>query len=72
MTKVNCKDCTQSDCVYFGLNNNTSCKDFTAKEESRLTDDEIEQVFKESAGYGGDDFRSFARAIEAKLMEKAA
>jgi hypothetical protein len=35
-----------------------------------LTDENIEQVFKEHAGYGGDDFISFARAIEAKLKEK--
>jgi hypothetical protein len=37
-----------------------------------LTDENIEQVFKEHAGYGGDDFISFARAIEAKLKEKNA
>jgi hypothetical protein len=30
-----------------------------------LTDEQIEQVFKKYAGYGGDDFISFARAIEA-------
>ena len=34
-----------------------------------LTDAQIEQIFKESAGYGGNDFISFARAIEAKLKE---
>lgn len=32
-----------------------------------LTDEQIEQVFKKHAGYGGDDFISFARAIEAAL-----
>lgn len=30
-----------------------------------LTDEEIERVFKEHSGYGGDDFISFTRAIEA-------
>jgi hypothetical protein len=35
-----------------------------------LTDEEIELIFRESSGYGGDDFQSFARAIEAKLKEK--
>ncbi len=30
-----------------------------------LTDEEIENLYKRSAGYGGDDFHSFARAIEA-------
>jgi len=35
-----------------------------------LTDEEIELIFRESSGYGGDDFQSFARAIEAKLKER--
>ncbi len=30
-----------------------------------LTDDELEQIFRKSSGYGGDDFQAFARAIEA-------
>lgn len=30
-----------------------------------LTDQQIEQIFKENAGYSGNDFISFARAIEA-------
>lgn len=34
-----------------------------------LTDEQIEQIFKENAGYSGNDFISFARAIEAKLKE---
>lgn len=31
MSKVNCKDCSQSDCAYFGMDNKTTCKDFTEK-----------------------------------------
>ena len=30
-----------------------------------LTNDELEQIFRKSSGYGGDDFQAFARAIEA-------
>ena len=36
-----------------------------ATERKPLTDEEIEKLYKRSAGYGGDDFHSFARAIEA-------
>ncbi len=35
-----------------------------------LTDEEIEEIFNKSAGYCRDDFRSFAKSIEAKLKEK--
>jgi hypothetical protein len=41
-----------------------------AQQRKPLTDEEIELIFRESSGYGGDDFQSFARAIEAKLKEK--
>ncbi len=33
MKKNNCKDCSQNDCVYLGMNNLTLCKDFTPKKE---------------------------------------
>ena len=36
-----------------------------AAQRKPLTDEEIEKLYKRSAGYGGDDFYSFARAIEA-------
>jgi hypothetical protein len=36
-----------------------------AAERKPLTDDELEQIFRKSSGYGGDDFQAFARAIEA-------
>ncbi|MDB5885831.1 MAG: hypothetical protein JWR74_2002 [Polaromonas sp.] len=32
---------------------------------SQLTDNDISRVFQQSAGYGRDDFQSFARAIIA-------
>ena len=35
-----------------------------------LTDEEIEDILNKSAGYCRDDFRSFAKSIEAKLKEK--
>jgi hypothetical protein len=31
MTKVNCKDCSQSDCVYLGIDYEHPCKDFVLK-----------------------------------------
>ena len=31
MKKVNCKDCSQADCAYFGMDNKTNCMDFTQK-----------------------------------------
>ncbi len=34
-------------------------------ERKPLADDELEQIFRKSSGYGGDDFQAFARAIEA-------
>jgi hypothetical protein len=37
-----------------------------------LTEEEIEDTFQTSAGYCGDDFQCFARAIEAKVKEKNA
>lgn len=33
MKKNNCKDCSQNDCAYFGMNNLTTCKDFTCKKK---------------------------------------
>jgi hypothetical protein len=36
-----------------------------AAQRKPLTEEEIEKLYKRSAGYGGDDFHSFARAIEA-------
>jgi hypothetical protein len=39
--------------------------DGKAAQRKPLTDEEIEKLYKRSAGYGGDDFHSFARAIEA-------
>jgi hypothetical protein len=36
-----------------------------AAQRKPLTGEEIENLYKRSAGYGGDDFHSFARAIEA-------
>jgi hypothetical protein len=57
------------------MNNKTSCKDFTAKEESRLTDAEILEIGLELFGDENDgptlqQSMKFARAIEAKLKEK--
>ena len=34
-------------------------------QQEPLTDAQIEQIFKENAGYSGNDFISFARAVEA-------
>ena len=34
-------------------------------ERKPLTEEELEQIFRKSSGYGGDDFQAFARAIEA-------
>ena len=39
--------------------------DGKAAQRKPLTEGEIEKLYKRSAGYGGDDFHSFARAIEA-------
>jgi hypothetical protein len=36
-----------------------------AAQRKPLTDGEIEKLYKRSAGYGGDDFHSFTRSIEA-------
>ena len=39
--------------------------DGKAAQSKPLADDELEQIFRKSSGYGGDDFQAFARAIEA-------
>ena len=36
-----------------------------AAQRKPLTEEELEQIFRKSSGYGGDDFQAFARAIEA-------
>jgi len=33
MKKNNCKDYSQNDCAYFGMNNLTTCIDFTPKKK---------------------------------------
>jgi len=71
MSKVNCKDCSQADCAYFGVNNKTNCKDFALKEQPSqqwvgLTDDEF-RYFASTFDYGTG---GLIRAIEVKLKEK--
>jgi hypothetical protein len=57
MSKVNCKDCSQEDCAYFGMNNKTNCKDFVLKVQPskqwvELTEDEIKLFIN---GHGDED-----------------
>ena len=72
MTKVNCRDCSQNDCAYFGMDNKTNCKDFEAKALAAqrqfvgLTDDDIEQEF----GFIDELLRDCVHRTEAKLKEK--
>ena len=60
--KEKCAD--GSRCLH-GCLSGEACHTSPPAQRKPLTDAEIEQVFKEHAGYGGDDFISFARAIEA-------
>jgi len=71
MSKVNCKDCSQADCAYFGMNNKTNCKDFVLKAQPSqqwvgLTDEERTEIRREHYART----LPLMKAVEAKLKEK--
>ena len=75
MSKVNCKDCSQEDCAYYGMNNKTNCKDFVlkaqpAKQWVGLTDEELRQVWYDDASVEGGTYIDKLRQVEAKLKAK--
>jgi hypothetical protein len=56
---------TQVDAAVLTIVYQRGFADGKAAQRKPLTDEELEQIFRKSSGYGGDDFQAFARAIEA-------